>query len=177
MDVWCWNAYQLIMANNRLGVPTSCYRSGRTIQHGGNVDIERLLSQIISSLKASLRFEGALNIDITEFQTNLVLYPCIHFMLSSYAPAILAKKAYHEQLSVAEVSMSVVVPSSMHVECDLRHGRVCLCMCRSMCSFPRKTGPKLKVHTLWRFCSAAHFFHKVCARCAPCHSCHPGTAF
>ena len=66
-------------------------------------------------LKASLRFEGALNIDITEFQTNLVLYPCIHFMLSSYAPAILAKKAYHEQLSVAEVSMSVVVPSSMHV--------------------------------------------------------------
>ena len=65
-------------------------------------------------------FDGALNIDITEFQTNLVLYPCIHFMLSSYAPAILAKKAYHEQLSVAEVSMSVVLPSSMYVKCDPR---------------------------------------------------------
>ena len=79
------------------------------------VDIEWLLSQIIFSLKASLRFDGALNIDITEFQTNLVLYPCIHFMFSSYAPATLAEKAYHEQLSVAEVSTSVVVPSSMHV--------------------------------------------------------------
>ena len=79
------------------------------------VDIEWLLSQIIFLLKASLRFDDALNIDITEFQTNLVLYPCIHFMLSSYAPATLAENAYHEQLSVAEVSMLVVVPSSMSV--------------------------------------------------------------
>jgi len=42
-----------------------------------------LLGQIISSLTASLRFDGALNVDITEFQTNLVPYPRIHFMLSS----------------------------------------------------------------------------------------------
>ena len=41
-----------------------------------NLDIERptytnlnrLLAQIISSLTASLRFDGALNVDITEFQ-------------------------------------------------------------------------------------------------------------
>ena len=72
--------------------------------------------------EAFLRFDGALNIDITEFQTNLVLYPCIHFMLSSYAPATLAEKAYHEQLLVAEFSMSVIVPSSMHV-----HPRWLLC--------------------------------------------------
>lgn len=42
--------------------------------------------------------------DITEFQTNLVPYPRIHFMLSSYAPVISAEKAYHEQLSVAEIT-------------------------------------------------------------------------
>merc|ERR1719453_2501563 len=33
---------------------------------------------IMSSLTASLRFDGALNVDITEFQTNLVPYPRIH---------------------------------------------------------------------------------------------------
>nr|KYP31205.1 Tubulin alpha chain [Cajanus cajan] len=32
--------------------------------------------------------DGALNVDVTEFQTNLVPYPRIHFMLSSYAPVI-----------------------------------------------------------------------------------------
>ena len=31
--------------------------------------------QIVSSITASLRFDGALNVDLTEFQTNLVPYP------------------------------------------------------------------------------------------------------
>jgi len=77
--------------------------------------LNRLLAQFISSLTASLRFDGALNVDITEFQTNLVPYPRIHFMLSSYAPVISAEKAYHEHLSVAEITMSVFEPSSMYV--------------------------------------------------------------
>jgi tubulin alpha len=37
--------------------------------------IFRLISQIVSSITASLRFDGALNVDLTEFQTNLVPYP------------------------------------------------------------------------------------------------------
>merc|ERR1712125_88426 len=70
-------------------------------------NLNRLIAQVISSLTASLRFDGALNVDLTEFQTNLVPYPRIHFMVSSYAPVISAEKAYHEQLSVAEITMSV----------------------------------------------------------------------
>jgi tubulin alpha len=44
-----------------------------------------------------------------------VPYPRIHFMLSSYAPIISAEKAYHEQLSVAEITMSVFEPAAMIV--------------------------------------------------------------
>ncbi|CAE8602655.1 unnamed protein product, partial [Polarella glacialis] len=61
------------------------------------------------------------------FQTNLVPYPRIHFMLSSYAPIISAEKAYHEQLSVAEITMSVFEPASMFVKCDPRHGKYMAC--------------------------------------------------
>lgn len=61
--------------------------------------------------------------DITEFQTNLVPYPRIHFMLSSYAPVISAEKAYHEQLSVPEITTSVFEPTSMMAKCDPRHGK------------------------------------------------------
>lgn len=38
---------------------------------------------MVSSITASLRFDGALNVDLTEFQTNLVPYPRIHFPLVS----------------------------------------------------------------------------------------------
>ena len=75
--------------------------------------------QVISSLTASLRFDGALNVDVTEFQTNLVPYPRIHFMLSSYSPVISAEKAYHEQLSVAEITNSAFEPASMMAKCAL----------------------------------------------------------
>ncbi|KAE9447064.1 hypothetical protein C3L33_21039, partial [Rhododendron williamsianum] len=84
-------------------------------------------SQVISSLTTSLRFDGALNVDVTEFQTNLVPYPRIHFMLSSYAPVISAEKAYHEQLSVAEITNSAFEPSSMMAKCDPRHGKYMAC--------------------------------------------------
>merc|ERR1712005_57120 len=90
-------------------------------------DLNRLLSQLGSSLTASLRFDGALNVDITEFQTNLVPYPRIHFLLGSYAPVISAEKAYHEQLSVSEITNSVFEPASMVTKCDPRHGKYMAC--------------------------------------------------
>ena len=69
----------------------------------------------------------ALNVDVTEFQTNLIPYPRIHFCMTSYAPVISAEKAYHEQLSVAELTNSVFEPASMMTKCDPRHGKYMAC--------------------------------------------------
>jgi len=100
-----------------------------------NLDIERpsynnlnrLVAQVISSLTASLRFDGALNVDITEFQTNLVPYPRIHFMLSSYAPVVSKEKALHESLSVAEITNASFEPGNMMAKCDPRKGKYMAC--------------------------------------------------
>ena len=100
-----------------------------------NLDIERptytplnrLIAQVISSLTASMRFDGSLNVDLAEFKTNLVPYPRIHFMLSSYAPVLSAEKAYHEQLSVVEIGNAVFEPASMMAKCDPRHGKYMAC--------------------------------------------------
>lgn len=67
-------------------------------------NLNRLIGLIVASITASLRFDGALNVDLTEFQTSLVPYPAIYFPLATYAPVILAEKAYREQLSVAEIT-------------------------------------------------------------------------
>jgi tubulin alpha len=90
-------------------------------------NLNKLIAQVISSLTASLRFDGALNVDVTEFQTNLVPYPRIHFMLSSYSPIISAEKAYHEKLSVAELTTSCFEPANMMAKCDPRHGKYMAC--------------------------------------------------
>ena len=103
-----------------------CRRSS-DIERPTYTNLNRLIAQVISSLTASLRFDGALNVDVTEFQTNLVPYPRIHFMLSSYAPVISAEKAYHEQLSVAEITELVVRAGDMMAKCDPRHGKYMAC--------------------------------------------------
>ena len=52
------------LCKNNLGVQAPTY-----------TNLNRLIAQILSSITASLRFEGALNVDLNEFQTNLVPYP------------------------------------------------------------------------------------------------------
>uniref|UniRef100_A0A1I7YG17 Tubulin alpha chain n=1 Tax=Steinernema glaseri TaxID=37863 RepID=A0A1I7YG17_9BILA len=62
-------------------------------------NLNRLIAQIVSSITASLRFDGALNVDLTEFQTNLVPYPRIHFPLATYAPIV---SSAHEKAKIGK---------------------------------------------------------------------------
>merc|ERR1711937_504097 len=75
-----------------------------------------LISKVISSMTASLRFDGELNVDLGEFQTNLVPFPRLHFMTTSLAPVISKKKASHEAGTVREITDHVFQPQNMLVK-------------------------------------------------------------
>lgn len=90
-------------------------------------DINRIVAQVVSSITASLRFHGELNVDLTEFQTNLVPYPRIHFPLVSYSPMISAKKATHERLNVQELTNNCFESNTQMVKCDTKKGKYIAC--------------------------------------------------
>jgi len=90
-------------------------------------NLNRLIAQVVSSITASLRFDGSLNVDLNEFQTNLVPFPRIHFPLATYAPLLSAEKANHEQNSVAEMTFACFEHGNQMVKCDPKEGKYMAC--------------------------------------------------
>ena len=55
------------------------------------------------------RFEGEMNVDLNEFQTNLVPLPRLHFMTTSMAPVLTKKTTETEKNEVQSISEKMPV--------------------------------------------------------------------
>merc|ERR1712154_513004 len=75
-----------------------------------------VIAKVVSSMTAALRFDGELNVDLGEFQTNLVPFPRLHFMTTGLAPVISKKKSSHEAQTVREITDHVFQPINMLVK-------------------------------------------------------------
>merc|ERR1712142_550939 len=56
-------------------------------------NLNRIIAKVVSSMTAALRFQGELNVDMNEFQTNLVPFPRLHFMTTSLSPVATKESA------------------------------------------------------------------------------------
>jgi tubulin alpha len=86
------------------------------IQHPSYDNLNRLITKVISSMTASLRFEGELNVDLNEFQTNLVPFPRLHFMITSLAPISNAEGFDTAPKDTRSMSDACFQPSSFFVK-------------------------------------------------------------
>jgi len=83
-------------------------------------NLNRIIVQLVSSLTCSLRFNGDLNVDLNEFQTNLVPYPRLHFMMQAYAPVISKGKTGHEQHTTPQITAAAFEPANFMIKCEPR---------------------------------------------------------
>lgn len=90
-------------------------------------NLNRVLAQVVASTTASLRFQGSMNVDLNEFQTNLVPFPRIHFPLVAYAPLLAREKSMHETNSVRQITANCFEPYNCMMKCDPRKGKYMAC--------------------------------------------------
>ncbi|KAL5258485.1 hypothetical protein ACHWQZ_G009099 [Mnemiopsis leidyi] len=90
-------------------------------------NINRLVSQVASAITCSLRFSGSLNVDLSEFQTNLVPYPRIHFPVTALGPVRSPEQACHENSSVRQITEQAFSKENLFLTCDPSHGRYMAC--------------------------------------------------
>ena len=74
-------------------------------------DMNGIAAHLLTSLTASMRFPGALNIDLNEITMNLVPFPRMHFLVSSLAPLHAGRNAQPRSLDQVR---HVVISLSTH---------------------------------------------------------------
>jgi len=92
-------------------------------------NLNRLIAQVVSSITASLRFSGSMNVDLTEFQTNLVPYPRIHFPLVTLSPLVSKEDSGHSTFSVQDLVNSCFNQNGENqmVKCRTDEGKFMAC--------------------------------------------------
>ena len=54
---------------------------------GGSFERENtIVAHVINNMTSSMRFEGSLNVDMNEITMNLVPFPKLKFLVSSFSP-------------------------------------------------------------------------------------------
>ena len=84
-------------------------------------NINRLIAKVVSSMTASLRFDGALLCDLTEFYTNLVPYPRINHLNTAFAPLMTQEMIGKETIRESDLTVAAFEPDSIMIKADPRH--------------------------------------------------------
>ncbi|TPP66779.1 Alpha-tubulin [Fasciola gigantica] len=91
------------------------------------VNVNRLIGQVVSSVTAAMRFQACLNMDIAEFQTNLIPYPRIHYPLVSCGPLASVDYLFKEKLSTVPITTAAFERKTQMLGCETRYGKYMGC--------------------------------------------------
>lgn len=101
-----------------LGLETANYTS-----------LNRIVAQVVSSCTASMRFSGAINVDLMEFMTNLIPFPRIHFPICSFSPLLPKIPGSLTDISTSQITQACFQSNNQLIKCDPTKGKyICCCL-------------------------------------------------
>ncbi len=86
-------------------------------------DLNKLVSNVMAGITASLRFPGQLNSDLRKLAVNLVPFPRLHFFLCGVAPLASIYNLKFNSMTVSELTQQMFDAKNMMAACDPRNGR------------------------------------------------------
>ncbi|ETO31623.1 hypothetical protein RFI_05497 [Reticulomyxa filosa] len=107
---WLLNHMEVSLLLDNEAVYGICQKQLRSFWPDTN-NFNNLISKVISSITASLRFGGELNADLNEFQTNLVPFPRLHFMVTGISPIVSGYDAAFASNDVQKITSDCLFPS------------------------------------------------------------------
>eukprot|EP01123_Difflugia_compressa_P012133 TRINITY_DN508_c0_g1_i3.p1 TRINITY_DN508_c0_g1~~TRINITY_DN508_c0_g1_i3.p1 ORF type:complete len:471 (-),score=97.01 TRINITY_DN508_c0_g1_i3:19-1431(-) len=87
------------------------------------VNLNALVSNVMSGVTCSLRFPGQLNTDLRKLTVNLVPFPRLHFFLVATAPIVSRDSAAYVNHNIMELATQMFDPTNMMAACDPRKGK------------------------------------------------------
>ncbi|CAG9319229.1 unnamed protein product [Blepharisma stoltei] len=85
--------------------------------------LNRLIALGISSMTTSMRYNGTVNANLSEFTSSLVPSPNFHFLFPSYAPVISTDHQCGPNISVMEMTREVFQVENAWAKCDPKNGK------------------------------------------------------
>jgi tubulin epsilon len=107
---------------------------GKCGNGGGNVSpdnpfdaMNNIAAHLLTSLTSSMRFPGALNVDLNEITTNLVPYPRLHFLMPSLSPLFGSTDVRRNIRSVDQMFTDAFSPKTQLIRADPRRSTYLAC--------------------------------------------------
>ena len=89
--------------------------------------MNNIVAHMLANLTASVRFEGALNVDLTDLTSSLVPFPKMQFLVPSLAPLYSLRDVKYRPQRLESIFTEALSPHAQLMRCDPKHSTLLAC--------------------------------------------------
>uniref|UniRef100_A0AC35TMG6 Tubulin alpha chain n=1 Tax=Rhabditophanes sp. KR3021 TaxID=114890 RepID=A0AC35TMG6_9BILA len=87
-------------------------------------ELNMVIAHAVSFITTSFRFDGSLNVNLNEFQTNLVPFPTVHFIATAISPLRSSSKSTYSNVGGQQIFQECFDKGNQLLSCDIEKGKL-----------------------------------------------------